>query len=142
MNSTRRLLQSGALLIFGFILGSMLLAGARTQGARAQEEPAAPPPAPAAADAADLVHTCTPLEISTFENRIHVLCMESAGSIRFFAASTANPANAARMLSTLTAAQLSGRALFVTYDPDDTSGEAFGCHASDCRRMSGVAVGQ
>lgn len=142
MNSYRRLLQSGALLILGLVLGSLLLAGVRSQGALAQEEPAAQPPAPAAADAAHLVHTCTPLEISTFEDRVHVLCVESAGSIRFFAASTANPANAARMLSTLTAAQLSGRALLVTYDPDDTSGEDFGCHTSDCRRMSGVAVGQ
>lgn len=141
MNSRSRLLQGSALLIFAFILGSLLLGSARTPGARAQEGPPAPA-APAAVEAPYLVHTCTPLEISTFENRIHVQCVESAGSIRFFAAATANPANAARMLSTLTAAQLSGRALLVTYNPDDTSGDSFGCLPADCRKMTGVSVGQ
>jgi hypothetical protein len=135
------LLQASGLLIVGFILGSFLLAQPEPRPASAQEPPPVPA-APAAPDVPGALHTCTPLEISVWDNRVHVQCVESVGSIRYFATATANPAQAARILSTLTAAHLGGRTLQIIYETDDTSGEDFGCLAADCRRIIALSLGQ
>ncbi len=90
---------------------------------------------------------CTPVGVMTFENesgfpRLHVQCAAAVGGIRYFAASTANAARAARILSTISAAQIAGRTLIIRYDPDDTSGTAIGCNESDCRLILAVGFGQ
>jgi hypothetical protein len=86
-------------------------------------------------------HTCRSVEVSTYENRIHVRCSTAAtGGIVFFAVPTANSAYAARVLSVLTAAHIAGKNIEIQYDPNDTSGANFGCAASDCRRMVSVGI--
>jgi hypothetical protein len=53
----------------------------------------------------------------------------------YFSVATANSVHAARILSVLMMAHLSARSIVVEYDPNDTSGTAFGCQAHDCRRL-------
>jgi hypothetical protein len=85
--------------------------------------------------------TCKSTEVRVFPERIHVRCDKAAsGGIVYFAISTTNSAHAARILSLLTTAHLTARNLVVEYDPNDTSGTAFGCQANDCRRILSVGV--
>ena len=86
--------------------------------------------------------SCIPASVATFEDRVHVECASSIAGIRFFAAPTNNPAHAARVLSTLSAAQVAGRTLDILYDPSDTSGSDFNCLESDCRTIKAVGFGQ
>lgn len=86
--------------------------------------------------------SCIPASVATFEDRVHVECAASIAGIRFFAAPTNNPAHAARVLSTLSAAQVAGRTLSILYDPSDTSGSKFNCQESDCRTIIAVGFGQ
>lgn len=88
--------------------------------------------------------TCTPASISVWVTapRVHVLCSTSIGGIRYFAVSTKDSAVAARVLSVLTAAQVAGRTLFITYNPADTSGTKIGCEASNCRLIEAVGFGK
>jgi hypothetical protein len=83
---------------------------------------------------------CTPLNVAVFSSRVHVKCVEIVGGIQYFAASTANAANAARLLSLLNTAHVSGRQLDILYEPSDTSGAAIGCAASDCRLILGAGI--
>jgi hypothetical protein len=83
---------------------------------------------------------CTPANVAVFEERVHVKCTASApGGIRYFAKATADADAAARVLSLLSIAQVTGRTLDIRYDPADTSGATIGCQANDCRLI--VAVG-
>jgi hypothetical protein len=86
--------------------------------------------------------SCTPVQIVTYTSRVHVRCAAAVGGITFFATSTENAANAARMLSVITSAQIAGRTLTILYDPADMSGAAIGCLASDCRLIQAVGFGQ
>ncbi len=91
--------------------------------------------------AASTFYTCKSVEVGTYAERIHVRCNRAAsGGIVFFAVSTSNSAHAARILSLLTTAHLTARNIVVEYDPNDTSGTAFGCQAQDCRRLLSVGV--
>jgi hypothetical protein len=93
------------------------------------------------APALAVFHTCKPVDVSVYAERIHVRCNTAApGGIIFFALSTANSAHAARMLSALTAAHLAGHNVTLEFDPADQSGTAFGCLASDCRRLLSVGI--
>jgi UDP-N-acetylmuramyl pentapeptide phosphotransferase/UDP-N-acetylglucosamine-1-phosphate transferase len=95
----------------------------------------------ARSSAATTFYTCKSVDIHSFAERIHVRCDQpTGGGIVFFAAATANSAHAARILSVLMMAHLTGRTLVVEYDPNDTSGTAFGCQAHDCRRLLSVGV--
>ncbi len=85
---------------------------------------------------------CTPENIVTYSGRVHIKCVESIGGIRYFAASTADEAKAARILSVITAAQTLGRTALILYDPADTSGTSFGCASTDCRTIIAVGFGQ
>jgi len=78
---------------------------------------------------------CTPRSVMTGEHRLHVRCEESVGGISFFAASTEDPALAARYLSSLSTAMVAGKTVQILYDPADLSGAAFGCQTNDCRVM-------
>ena len=86
--------------------------------------------------------SCVPVAIVTYAVRVHVQCQTAISGVSFFAASTADAANAARVLSVITAAQVAGRTLSVLYDPADTSGTAIGCLAADCRLLQAVGFGQ
>jgi hypothetical protein len=95
----------------------------------------------APASAAQTTHTCKPVDVTTFPERIHVRCNTAAsGGIVFFAIPTANSEHAARILSTLLGAHLAGRTIVVGYDSADVSGTAFGCAPHDCRRLLYVGV--
>ncbi|HEX8692544.1 MAG TPA: hypothetical protein VF746_09010 [Longimicrobium sp.] len=126
----------------GAALGSLTLAaGIGLAASRGPSHAVAAPPPPASTRAAVAVHTCQPVDVAAFANRVHVLCSVAApGGFVFFAVSTANTAHANRLLSVLMMAHLTGRKVKVGYDPADTSGTAFGCQASDCRRLLSVAV--
>ncbi len=86
--------------------------------------------------------SCVPIEIVTYSSRVHVQCQTAISGVSYFAASSADAANVARVLSVITAAQVAGRTLSVLYDPADTSGTAIGCDASNCRLIQAIGFGQ
>jgi hypothetical protein len=88
--------------------------------------------------AAETWVSCTPVEVATYQIRVHVRCASSVGGITFFAVATQDTPYAARVLSILAAAQVAGRTLSILYDPADQSGAAIGCLTSDCRLIRGV----
>lgn len=83
--------------------------------------------------------TCTPRESMVFPERIHVKCASAVGGIIYFALDTVDDAATARALSVINTTLVAGRALWVLYDPVDTTGTAIGCLAHDCRLI--IAVG-
>ena len=85
---------------------------------------------------------CTPNQVGTFYNRVHVRCVPSApNNIAYFAVcSTTNSAFSARALSVFTTAKVTAKNLAIYYSPSDTSGTACGCASADCRVISGVEV--
>ncbi len=86
--------------------------------------------------------SCVPVGIMTYSSRVHVQCQTAISGINYFAASTSNASNAARILSVITAAQVAGRTLSVLYDPADTSGASIGCEVNSCRLIQAVGFGQ
>ena len=86
--------------------------------------------------------TCTPSNLAVFDNRVHVKCAESVGGIQYFAISTADSAKAARVLSVINSAIVTGRPLFIYYDPADTSGDSIGCQSNDCRIIDAIGFWQ
>jgi hypothetical protein len=91
---------------------------------------AAPP-----ANAAPIDVFCTPNQVVVFteEPRLHVKCEESFAGVIYFATSTTDTAQSARILSVIQTALVAGRTLIVNYDPADLSGAAIGCLTHDCR---------
>jgi hypothetical protein len=85
--------------------------------------------------------SCTPVGVVAYARRVHVQCSAPVSGVSYFAASTADPSNAARVLSLISTAQVAGRTLSILYDPADTSGTAIGCQASDCRLIQAVGFG-
>lgn len=85
--------------------------------------------------------TCTISDIAAYTSRIHVRCAESHNGVVFFAYPVSkDAAAAARFLSILSAARISGNQLQILYDPaDDTSGVSYGCKAEDCRPFSALS---
>lgn len=94
------------------------------------------------AQAAETWISCTPVEIMTYQVRVHVRCAAAVGGITYFAAATQDAPYTARVLSVITAAQVAGRTLTILYDPADLSGAAIGCLTSDCRLIRAVGFGQ
>lgn len=91
--------------------------------------------------AASTFFTCKSVDVAVFPERIHVRCTQPAvWNVVFFAVSTANSAHAARILSALLVAHSVGKNVVVEFEPNDTTGTAFGCAANDCRRLLSVAV--
>jgi hypothetical protein len=86
-------------------------------------------------------YTCTPANVTAYTSRIHVKCTAAAaGGIWYFAYPTRDPANASRFLSLLSTAAVAGKQVGILYETTDTSGVAYGCAASDCRPIIGVAL--
>ena len=63
-------------------------------------------------EAAETWISCTPAEIATYQNRVHVRCAAAVGGVSFFAAAAQDTAFAARvLLSALFAARMTGFAV-------------------------------
>ncbi|MCB0034771.1 MAG: hypothetical protein KDE51_12150 [Anaerolineales bacterium] len=144
--SLKTLFKNGLLIGIGMILSLVLMnwlplvsqtARADTQAAPLMWEQNNPEDANA-----ETWISCTPIGVATYYNRVHVRCAAAVGGISYFAAPTNNPANAARILSTLSTAQVAGRTLSILYDPNDLSGTDFGCLEADCRPIVAVGFGQ
>ncbi|MCZ7572790.1 MAG: hypothetical protein M5U01_29900 [Ardenticatenaceae bacterium] len=80
--------------------------------------------------------TCTPARVGVFTTRIHIKCAAAVGGIWYFAVATTDDAHAARVLSLLNTALVTGRSLVILYNPSDTTGgPPIGCAANDCRLL-------
>ena len=89
---------------------------------------------------------CTPANVAVFPQRIHIKCNETFDdgngslTIQYFAVSTANAANVGRYQSLFTAAFVSGKRVYIFYDPTDLSGQSLACSNNDCRLVTGAAI--
>ena len=99
-------------------------------------------PQNAAAAAVDTY--CTPDQVIVFTTapRLHVHCTASVGGVSYFALSTTDQAQAARVLSVINTALVAGRTLTIRYDPNDLSGSSIGCQNNDCRLIQGIGFGR
>jgi hypothetical protein len=97
---------------------------------------------PAAAAPTDVF--CTPNQVVVFTEapRLHVRCDESFSGVVYFATSTSDAAQAARILSIIQTALVAGRTLIINYDPSDLSGAAIGCQTNDCRLIRRIGFGK
>jgi hypothetical protein len=86
---------------------------------------------------------CTPNQVVVFTDapQLHVRCDEPY-SVKYFAASTTDAAQAGRILSVIQTALVAGRTLIVNYDPNDLSGAAIGCQTDDCRLIRRIGFGK
>ncbi len=125
----RRTTLAGALLV------ALLIVAALAAGVRFR-----PSVAVAAEPDAAIWYRCTPANVAAYPARIHVKCTVANAGILYFAYPTRDTANASRFLSLLTSAEVAGKQVDILYDPADTSGSAFGCAASDCRTIVGLAL--
>jgi hypothetical protein len=130
------------------VLVGMLIAIAVLSGGPASWFAAAGPPSAQAAAPSDLSRqatpddnfTCNSVGVAAYPSRIHVECSPAAGSIRFFALGTSNSSHAARILSVLSLAHVTGKPIYIQYDPNDLSGANIGCQTSDCRLIQSAAI--
>ena len=74
--------------------------------------------------------------------RLQVRCDESFSGVVYFAAPTADPAQASRILSVIQTALVAGRTLIVNYEPADVSGAGIGCQSTDCRLIRRIGFGK
>ncbi len=149
-----RIIALGAMMLIGILISWSVLAGpsARETASTASVEVGAAdgtgqvihtdiePSVSAVSPSASVWTQCNPVNVAAFSKRVHVKCAAAVSGIRWFAVSTADASNAARVMSLLTAAHISGRTLDILYDPSDTSGTAIGCRANDCRLIQAVGV--
>jgi hypothetical protein len=92
--------------------------------------------------AQDKFSPCKPVESATFSNRVAVRCESPVdGKFSFFAVSTKDdPKLAARALSVIEAGQLGDKFIMVLFDPNDQTGNNFGCLLADCRPMKAAIL--
>jgi hypothetical protein len=119
------------------LVGALALALALLAGSSLKSRVSA-----AAPSAPDAVFSCTPSTVAAFTNRVHVSCNPAApNNIVYFAyCSTKDSAGANRFLSVFTTAKVTGKALYIYYNPNDTSGTSCGCSSGDCRVLTGAEV--
>lgn len=127
---TRRLRVGAGILLAVLAIAAVLLGGLRF---RSNVVVAAEPDAV-------VWYRCTPANVAVFTSRIHVKCTVATGGIQYFAYPARDTANASRFLSLLGTAAVGGKQVDILYDTADTSGAAYGCAASDCRPILGVAL--
>ena len=141
--SVKAVAKNVLLLVIGAVLGALLMSGrpfvSQTASADTQTAPSL---IGQTSPEGETWIACVPIGVANFHNRVHVQCAAPVGNISYFAAPTNNPAHVARVLSTISAAQVAGRTLDILYDPDDTSGTSVGCLAADCRLIVAVGFGQ
>ena len=128
----RRIRISVYVLLGALALALALLAGLVLKSRVSAAAPSAP----------DAVFSCTPSTVATFTNRVHVSCSPAApnGIVYFAYCSTKDSATANRFLSTFTTAKVTGKALYIYYNPNDTSGTSCGCASNNCRVIEGAEV--
>jgi hypothetical protein len=111
--------------------------------ASAQQEPEAP--------TASYWYQCNATNhVGLFYNRVHIFCQTTtpiAGApaldpaITWFTYPTSpDSAEASRFMSLLQTSVITARPVWMYLDPNDTSGGAFGCGASNCRRIYGMEM--
>jgi hypothetical protein len=84
--------------------------------------------------------TCQPSAVAFYpKSRLHVKCSNPQNGIEYFAMK-AKGKDAAMMLPLLTEAFSGGLNVAVLYDPNDLSGEKFGCLNADCRVLRGASM--
>jgi hypothetical protein len=135
--------------LYAVMIGVGVLIGVQLMGAAAASPPASAEGAPAQTTdvqvdpldpSAIKWYTCTPANVATYLNRVHVMCTVPDGAIWYFAAPTSDYKNAARVLSLLLTAEATGKSVTVLYDTLDTSGTAYDCLEADCRPILAVAT--
>jgi hypothetical protein len=92
--------------------------------------------------AAEKFFTCTPTQVATFTKRIHLACSPADGAIVFFALGVSDQNKANRVLSIASTAVVLKKTIQIVYDPNDLSGENFGCLNKDCRLIIGIQMFQ
>jgi hypothetical protein len=87
---------------------------------------------------------CTPNQVVVFTEapRLQVRCDESFSGVVYFAAPTADSAQASRILSVIQTALVAGRTLIVNYEPADLNGARIGCQSNDCRLIRRIGFGK
>ena len=85
-------------------------------------------------------YSCTPDQVASYENRIHVKCEKPVGSIYYFAIATDKGEYSRNALSLMVGAKLANRTLRIYYGKEDYSGSEFGCQVGNCRRVKGISL--
>lgn len=84
---------------------------------------------------------CTPNGVAVFENRVHIHCTTAdSNGVSYFAYPNTDAAQTARVLSLLLVAYTTTSPVYIYYDPNDTSGSAWGCQVADCRVFTGASM--
>jgi len=146
----KQILLSVALILVGMLFAWVFSGGAgqllNLGGSPSAQAAASLPSATLRSDSAPgapvaVWHTCTSEKVAAYANRIHVRCSNPApGGIYFFALGTTHSSHAARVLSILSMAHVTGKQLAILYDPTDTSGSAIGCQVGDCRLIQSAEI--
>ena len=89
--------------------------------------------------------SCTPSSVSVIydqgsSSRVHVLCTDSYSGIRYFALPLSAAVSSTTFESVASAAKANGKKLKIRYNKYDTSGNAWGCSASNCRKVKEVQI--
>ncbi len=96
-------------------------------------------------------YVCNPVNhVGLFTERVHIFCTTTtpiAGApaldpaITWFTVPTSpDSAAASRYMSLFQTSVITARPIWVLVDPADTSGNSFGCGASNCRRIYGMEM--
>jgi hypothetical protein len=80
--------------------------------------------------------TCSVREVGVLENRIHVLCNNSQGKVRYFAAGSKD-VNADRYIALATAAKSRNQNVTIHFDAKSAANPS-GCLAKDCRKITAM----
>jgi hypothetical protein len=88
--------------------------------------------------------------VAVFLDRVHVYCQTTTpvqgapalnANITWFAIPTSpDSAAASRFMSLLQTSVITAKPIWLLLDPNDTSGNSFGCGAANCRRISGMEM--
>jgi hypothetical protein len=121
-------------LLAGSFVAGRLLAG--PEGAQAQAGANSVSPASPEANL-----YCHVNNVAAFDNRIHLRCDESVGSIRYFAYPTGSSSGwtANRMLAVAQTAYALGKPVWVYYVSSSDSNPT-DCNTGDCRLLTGVSM--
>jgi hypothetical protein len=86
--------------------------------------------------------SCTPFDVGVFIARVHVRCTTSVNVngniVWWWAYPTSDSAGASRFLSLFETAKATATNVTIYYDPNDLTGNTFGCGNADCRRIWGA----